>query len=179
MSFKDEWVDLVNKTPTAPGSKVRAEDLNLLARGINEALEKMPEGKIPAKVSDLVNDLGFVSGDFVPKYGALKIEGDVIGGTISAINPDDPTKSYLELRTYLLSIYASVVNIDATLNVTGFLNAYGINIDDDSIDSERSAVNKKYVDELVGDIKAALDGIIAIEDNYIMGVMAVNEGGES
>ena len=40
-------------------------------------------------------------------------------------------------------------------------------------------VTQEYVDGLVGDIEAALDEIIAIENNYIMGVMSVNEGGES
>ena len=169
MSFKDEWGDLVNKTPTSPGSKVRAEDLNLLARGIKEALEKIPEVEIPTKVSDLVNDLGFVSGDFVPEYGALKIEGDENGGTISAINPDDPTESYLALATYLLTIRASAVNIDASLNVSGYLSAYGINIEEGSITSDLSAVNKGYVDNLVGNVKTVLDAIIAQQNSLIGG----------
>jgi hypothetical protein len=114
----------------------------------------------PTKIAEKVKPLDLKN---------LLIQGDENGGSISAFNPEDPTKSYLELRTYLLSIYASVVNIDATLNVTGFLNAYGINMDDDSIDSEQSAVNKKYVDELVGNIETVLDAIIAQQNSLIGG----------
>lgn len=169
MAFIDEWVDLVNKTPTATGSKVRVEDINLLARGIKEAIAKTPEGEIPTKVSDLDNDLGFVSGDFVPNYGAVKIEGDSNGGAISAFNPDDPTESYLALATYFLAISASAVNIDASLNVSGYLSAYGINIEEGSITSDLSAVNKGYVDNLVGDIETVLDAIIAQQNSLIGG----------
>lgn len=39
-------------------------------------------------------------------------------------------------------------------------------------------VTQEYVDGLVGDIDAALDAILAIQNSYINGVMAVNEGGE-
>lgn len=43
MAFKDEWVDKKNKTSTTPGDKLNADDLNLLASGIKEALDRAPD----------------------------------------------------------------------------------------------------------------------------------------
>lgn len=47
------------------------------------------------------------------------------------------------------------------------------------LNSVPNKADKSYVDELVGDIDAALDVILAIQNSYINGVMAVNEGGEA
>lgn len=48
-----------------------------------------------------------------------------------------------------------------------------------NINAVPNKADKSYVDGLVGDIDAALDAILAIQNSYINGVMAVNEGGEA
>ena len=57
MAFIEEWVDKKNKTLTEPGDKLKAEDLNLLASGIKEALDRAPDADID--LSDYVTKAEF------------------------------------------------------------------------------------------------------------------------
>lgn len=116
MAFAEEWVDKKNKTPTTAGDKLNADDLNLLARGIFEALAQGGSDEI-TRLSQLINDVGFITKDDVPE------------------------------------------KLSEFTNDTDF-------------------VTKQYIDSLVGEIDAALENIIAIQDGYIYGTMSLRKGGE-
>lgn len=163
MAFNEEWVDKKNKTPTEPGDKLNADDLNLLARGIKEALVKAPNGKIPTKVSDLEDADEYATKDYVnghiPDYKALKISGDENGGSIYAGNSENPLESVLEISSYALKFEGATLKFNVTNPAIGLKVA--------TPTEENEAVNKRYVDNLVGDITAALEEIRGIEDELI------------
>lgn len=107
MAFVDEWVDKRNKTADEPGDKIKADDVNLLAQGIKEALSSS-----------------------APDYGALKIEGDENSGSISAINSDNPWSSVLDLSSYTLRLSGSVLELNISNLVAGLRVARPVNYDD-------------------------------------------------
>ena len=84
MAFIEEWVDKKNKTPTSPGDKLNADDLNLLARGIKEALEQKPD--VDIDLSEYVTKTEFESvvGDIGTALdNIIAVQNSYIYGTMS------------------------------------------------------------------------------------------------
>lgn len=165
MAFIEEWVNKKNKTSTTPGDKLNADDLNLLASGVKEALAKTQDIKIPTKVSDLEDADAYATKDYVneriPDYKALNISGNENGGYIGAMNSDFPYLSFLHLYTYTMKLSGYSLDFDFTKPATG------LKVETPSDDD--GAVNKGYVDNLVGDVETALDGIIEMQKTLIGG----------
>lgn len=138
MAFVDEWVDKKNKTPTESGDKLNANDLNLLARGIFEALAQ--------------------GGGSVPQYGALSISGDDKDGYIELVYGENPQDQTLHIRGYNIDIEGTRLTFNTTTEATGLK----VSAPTDSA----QAANKGYVDDLVGDIDTALFEIIELQNSF-------------
>ena len=85
MAFKDEWVDKKNKTSTAPGDKLKAEDINLLASGIKEALDRVPD--VDIDLSDYVTKAEFentVGNIGTALYDIIAIQNSYINDVMAA-----------------------------------------------------------------------------------------------
>ena len=134
---------------------------------------------IPEKLSEFENDEGFVTGEEIPKkLSELENDAEYIRSNI-----EDASKMF-RFDDEVFAVYSSGVVLGAKEAVVfqrGIDSA--LSIDEDGIrlvsekgvkiytvtDEKTSAVNKGYVDDLVGDIDTALDSILALENTLIGG----------
>lgn len=106
-----------------------------------------------------------IASDEKHKYGAMLLKGKANGGYIDAMNSDNPTESFLEISTYAMTLEGYSLKFDFTESAKGLKVA--------TPTEENEAVNKGYVDNLVGDVETALetvlDRIIEMQNTLIGG----------
>ncbi len=155
-----EQLDNIDAVP----DKADKADLEIISEQVGSIEESMP-----TKVSDLENDEKFATEGFVknhiPDYKAMNLLGDENGGYINAMNSENPYKSFLEISTYAMRLAGYSLEFDFTDPATGLKVA--------TPNDENEAVNKRYVDTIVGDVETALetvlDRIIEMQETLIGG----------
>ena len=106
-----------------------------------------------------------IASEAKPNYGVMSLSGNENGGFIGAMNSEYPYLSFLHLSTYAMRLAGYSLEFDFTDPATGLKVA--------TPTEENEAVNKQYVDTLVGDVETALetvlDRIIEMQDTLIGG----------
>ena len=140
------WTDKIDGV-----DDVSANDINTIGQALQQLIDDGLD--VPTKLSQLTNDMGFVTDDAIPTK-LSQLEADSISG-------------------YELTIGASSLEI-----VGGSINLksdYGLSVEGNRIqevgapEQNTDAANKAYVDGLVGNIESALDSIIAMQNSLIGG----------
>ena len=115
------------------------------------------EKKVPTKVSELTNDIGYITAKDIPEVE--------VPTKLSQLEADSITGSVLSIGASALEMSGGSIHINKTY--------YGFYVDGNRIQSvgtpedSADATNKGYVDGLIGDIDTALDSILALENALI------------
>lgn len=145
-NFNFKWRERTEKDYVLP------EDANLLAEGIKETQKAFENyATPPTKMSELEQDLT-----------SLKFKNGIMTYSDTGIKPSG--MSTFGINAFNLSISGHEISISG-------------NVDSDKVHisnlvtpkTDTDAANKKYVDDITGDISTALDTIIAMQSQY-MGV---------
>ena len=141
------WTDKIDGV-----DDVSANDINTIGQALQQLIDDGLD--VPTKLSQLTNDMGFVTDDAIPTK-LSQLEADSISG-------------------YALSIGASALELSGgSIHINKA--DYGFSVDGNRIQSvgtpeaDEDAANKGYVDGLVGDVEDALDVIIAMQESLLGG----------
>lgn len=142
---------------------------------VDDAISKVD---VPEKLSELENDCGFITADNIPnvevptKMSELEQDLNKLNIGMVRISQD---KNGVATMGYIGSGYLNIEGYGLNINP-----AYGVDISSSGSGdvkihklvtpkSDTDAANKKYVDDITGDISTALTNILAIQSQY-MGV---------
>lgn len=141
------WIDKIDGV-----DDVSANDINTIGQALQQLIDDGLD--VPTKLSQLINDMGFVTDDAIPTK-LSQLEADSISG-------------------YVLSISASALELSGgSIHINKA--DYGFYVDGNRIqnvatpEDSTDAANKAYVDGLVGSVESALDSILSLQNSLIGG----------